>query len=484
MTAQLSPEAKRELGDKVNQAYSLLGAMTSKEDAAKVGVVSLSTFDLYEMQKAYGAVSVEELRERLENQAKADAANRVAGLEADQRRRAAFIGGLAYQGLVDVDASTDLSSLPPDALRSLPWHLPFTGPGGNGVTAVRREWSEHEALDAAKMLDWNVRKAAARWTLRSGQTGRTAHNKFLIVRDPIPRYAETCRCDAYHGRDGEDRYTFDGDGKRVKRDPCPWTVEWDLGMCGTQWNPEVQNEDLVDILAAFTADGRFRPSSAGWLEAGSRVFIQMKLAETRYVLGGIPTSLFLGIHNNFSGAGALKLGPTVVNDMCDNTFKRSEQLALGLAKVTHVGDVSRRAIAAGSEVLVALGFLDEYARNMEQLARIALSYADLTTVADAMVDGKASNPQAESQRTNRRIDLIGEILSDSTVPAELRRTGYGVTQTVNRVFTDLTGYGKARTPQARFNAATEPDGDGRQATRKVQAVIKKLASAKVQVVRP
>jgi hypothetical protein len=485
MTAQLSPEAKRELGDKVNQAYSLLGARTAAADAGKVGTVSLDSFDAYEMQKMYGNVSVEELRERLQRNAEADAADRLARLEADNRRRAEFIGGLAWRGVLRPDELTDYDALPAEVLADLPWHLPQTGPAGNGVTWVRPEWTPEEALDAAGMLDWNVRKATSRWTTRDGQHGRSAHNKFLIVRDPVDRYAERCRCADYHGRDGEETHTVDPKtGKRTRKDPCPWTVEWDLGQCGTQWNPEVQNEDLISILAAFTEDGHFHPESAGWLSAGSRVFVQMKLSETRFVLGADPTSLYLGVHNNFSGAGSLRLGPMIVRDACDNTYKQSEHTALGMAKVTHVGDVEGRAIEAGREALTALGFLDDYARDMEALARIQLSTADLATFADAMVNPKAPNTQAEEWRTNRRLALISEILGDQTVPAELRSTGFGAVQAVNRFFTDMTGFNRPRTAQARFNAATEPDGDGRQATRKAQAVINKIAKAKVQVVRP
>jgi hypothetical protein len=324
------------------------------------------------------------------------------------------------------------------------------------------------------MLDWNVRVAPARWTTRDGHRSRSARRTHLIVRDPVVRYADRCRCADYHGRQGEDKYTADAKGKPVRKDPCPWTVEWDLGECRADWKAEVQNEDLVGVLQAFAADGRFTPQSVLWLDGGTRVAIQMKLAESVFVLGDDPHGLYLTVENNFTGHGAAKAFATGVRFRCRNTHWFGQADAVAMGRAAHVGDVKRALTEVGRTAMRAAGFLDQYAADAERLAALELSLADVKAVADAAIPNS-------KQADFKRADLLGLILADETVPEELRgRTGWGVMQSVNR---GLANPKDTRTATGRLTSVWAPDGKARQGTAKARAVIDKLATRKVLVVR-
>jgi hypothetical protein len=477
----------------VNSAYSLSGARRTAEEAAVVGEVSLSQFDLAEMQKLYGEAEQAELLQRAQNQAEAAADRRVAELEAATRRRAEVVGGLAWAGPIDVTDQTNLDDLPDDALRNLPWNLPILGPAAYGTVHVRKSWTEAEALEAACMLDWNVRTTPARWSTkrRAGQSGssRAARNKNLIIRDPVDRYAARCRCADYHGRLGESKTTLDSDGRAIDKAPCPWTVEWDLGMCYGDWKAEVANEDLVGVLQAFAKDGRFSPQSALWLDGGTRVAIQMKMSESIFVLGADPHDLYLTVRNNFSGRGAATVDASGVRVMCDNTDRWGSMTAVAVGRAAHVGDVKAALTEVGKAAMRAAGYMDEYAKDAEQLAKLELSIPDLRTLTEAVIEDKGRvtrrdrAPQREyrSRVEYQRADLMGLLLADETVPAELRKTGYGAMQTVNRY---LANMGDKRTATSRLTAVWEPDGKAVVGTRKARQAIAKIASRRVQVVRP
>lgn len=467
-------QAAMDQAAQVNFAYSLAGANATAEEAAKVGQVSLSMFDQAEMQKLYSAEEQGRFLERMQAEAQDAAARRVADLQRQAEARAAVVGGLAYTSTLDIGADTDLDDLPEDALLDLPWNLPILGPAKYGTVHVRKSWTEWEALEAACMLDWNVRVAPARWTTRDGHRSRSARRTHLIVRDPVQRYADRCRCADYHGRDGEAKTYTNREGKEVRKDPCPWTVEWDLGECRADWKADIQNEDLVAVLQAFAADGRFTPQSVLWLEGGTKVAIQMKLAETLFVLGDDPHGLYLSAENNFSGKGATKMIASGVRYRCRNTNLFGEATAVAMGRAAHVGDVKRAMEEVGKLALRAAGFMDQYAKDAEALARLELSLSDVKAVVDAVVP--------DSKRADfAKADLMGLVLADETVPEELRgKTGWGVMQSINR---GLANPKDTRTATSRLTSVWAPDGKARLGTRKARQVIDKLATRKVQVVR-
>lgn len=468
----------------VNDAYSMAGARRTAAEAAAVGTVSLSQFDRAELEKLYPtpeaqAQYLEMLQEAEEDRAR----RRVEALKREEERRAAIVGGLAYTSVLDIPGGTDLDGLPEDALKDLPWNLPILGPDGYGTVHVRKNWTPHEALEAACMLDWNVRVVKAEWhtTKAHGNSIRRARRSRLIVRDPVERYAARCRCSNYHGRDGEDAYTETDEGKRIKKDPCPWTVEWDLGECRSDWRAEIQNEDLVDVLAAFTKDGTFTPQSCLWLDGGSRVAIQMKLADTRFVLGEDPHNLYLTIHNPFTGHGATKSFVTGVREACNNTFWWGESSAVVMGRAAHVGDIKGALTEVTRASLRAAGFMDQYAKDAEDLARIELSLSALKLVADEVIPVKGTTDRAADAAERQRTDLMALMLTDETVPPELRRTGYGAWQSVNNY---LANPPDTRTDTSRLTSVWAPDGKARKGTPKARQVILSVGRRRIQVARP
>jgi hypothetical protein len=452
----------------INDTYSLAGAEMSEAQAAEAGILSLAGWDKPELLKVYGTDNLEMAEQRMRQQQAASIERRVAAERQRQADRASIIGGLAWAGPIDVNDAADLDDLSDDIKRRLPWHIRNTGPGGNGTTFIRKSWTADEALEAAKMLDWNVRKAPARWSTSrdAGRSSRTSRGKFLIVRDPVPRYAATCQCDGFHQRPGET--------KTKGQELCPWLVEWDLGICRSEWKAEFQNEQMVDVLATFTELGEVTLSSAIWLRGGERVGVQMRMGDTWYALGrDDPHTSFLGIHNNFSGRGASIITEALVRDGCDNTYLQSEKRARAAVAVAHKGDMGAKLATVGAVMLEAEGYRTAYQRWAEELAAIEGTLKLAAATAEAVIP---DSPHAHFKRA----DAVGFWATDETLPDDLRRTGYGIVQSFNRL---LGQEGDKRTDTSRWSASMETDGKAHLGTKKAAAVVKKLGQRRVRVNR-
>lgn len=461
---------------KTNDTYSLAGAEMTAAEAAQVGVVTLSEYDRAELEWM-SPEARQNLLDQRQRQAEESAKRAAAAVAADQRRRSEMIGGLAWSADYNLD-ELDLDDLSDDMKLQLPWHVRFTGPKGNGVTAIRKDWTDaEEMMRAGKVWGWNVH------TVPIGKRG----NKNLIVRQAVPEYAETCRCPDYHGRPDERRTFIDQEtGDELPRPLCAWLEDdFDLGLCYSSWKPEPSPEELAEVLASFTESGEVIPSSVGWLDAGERIFIQMRMAETRFLFGPGTDAhrLYLGIHQHYTGHGAATVHISGVRESCSNTRRLGEAQAVAKGRVIHTGNVSAKMRDVGAHLARAAGYWDAYAKAEEELALTKLTTRDLFTAAETLIEGQPESQRAKTALENRRAAFVGFVLEDETVPSELRRTGFGLEQSTGRWFGNLAPSNN-RSDTARLNSVWDPDGAAVVKTRQVRKLIKTIGGqTKVQTVK-
>jgi Domain of unknown function (DUF932) len=479
------PETRQANADqaaRINATYSLAGADMTAEQAAVAGVARLSDWDLAEMQKAYQGMTREQIEAEMQKGLDQAAKDRVRRLELDSQTRAEVVGGLYQRGLIDVTDETVLDDLPDDLKLGLPWHLRFTGPRGNGVTVIRKSWDAEAAGRAAKVLGWEVQSIGREWTGRDGQTTYRDDNLRTITRRAIPDYAADCRCDGFHQRPGESRQTTTTeDGRELLQPLCGWLEEKALGQCRTGWNADTQMEDLIEVLGTFTETGEVIPETIGWLGGGERLFIQMRLSDVFGVLGGEDLwKTYLGIHQNYTGHGAASIHTSGVRIGCDNTRRWGERTASGIAKVRHDRKMKAAFKEAGRFLLEAQGYIRREQEMAERLAAIELELADYHTIAAALIEDRTSTEVGETQLANRRLELVGHLLSDDTLPADLRRTGYGAREATIRWFGQLAP-SLDRTDTARLNSAWDRTGSAMVAARQVTKVVQTIGGRRVKV---
>jgi len=168
-----------------------------------------------------------------------------------------------------------------------------------------------DALDAAHLSNWNVRKMALQVTQKPTLTkdGVTTPSPLAV-----PDYYATVRTNPVNG------------GLDV------------LGVVGSKYEP-VQNEASCELLDAITDESGAHFETAGALRGGRETFITMKLPNTMVFDGSQDrTEFYLAALNSHDGSSAWRGLITPVRIVCANT----QSAAIGSAKAWTTKPASSR----------------------------------------------------------------------------------------------------------------------------------------------
>jgi phage/plasmid-like protein (TIGR03299 family) len=151
-----------------------------------------------------------------------------------------------------------------------------------GVTLDSTMTAE-EALAAAHLVGWDVRKVALKTEPIIGPNGVT-------VLDIPDRFAT------------------------VYTNPLTGEVRY-LGTVGSHYDP-TQNEESTDLLQAVTDLSGAIFETAGSLRGGKETFVTIRLPETMLVGGKDPVGLYLAALNSHDGSSAQRCIVTPVRILC------------------------------------------------------------------------------------------------------------------------------------------------------------------------
>jgi phage/plasmid-like protein (TIGR03299 family) len=364
----------------INERYSQGGATRVIDQA---GNTALSAWDRAEMEKMAPAGQTVE--------------GWLAGLNADQRQRA--LDDLATRAQATTIGGLSIATHG-DRETYAPWHVGFTEKAG--VTVCTDEQTVFEAGENAGLFGWDVRNTPA--MRRDTTTGElvTSKQHSLLVLPANPALK------------------------------IPADVE--LGRAGADWNP-ISNEAVATALDGLRGDSPdpIRCESAGWLKGRTWTFFQLQIGETRFVLGDDPYKLYVGVHNPFTGWDATKLLITGVRTLCDNTFRLGEIHARALERVIHTGDTEAKLGPALAQMLRANGYMDQFAKDAERLARVDVSvdrFRDLAAELLPDPDDPVKSKITADRRARQRDELV-ELYTGNPRTETLEPTGYKAMQTVN-----------------------------------------------------
>lgn len=196
-----------------------------------------------------------------------------------------------------------------------------------------------EALEYARMADWNVHKQPHR----------------AVITD----------------EDGRERVVALPHQHNVVR-TNPFTGEPEvLGVVGDKWTP-FNNEEAAFVLEGLSVGSGAELVAAGPLRGGRKTFLALKLPEdsvfTSPVTGAEDaTSLYLALFNNHDGGGSLTGAITPIRVFCANQQRMIERTARSRFSLRHTGDVQVR-MAEIKELLSGwLDYRTEFDRAIEQM---------------------------------------------------------------------------------------------------------------------
>jgi len=355
--------------------------------------------------------------------------------------RLGIMGGLSVNGYDGAD-------------RWLPWHLPESGPNGLGITTVHNGDNADLAamMESAKLLDWPMKVVPGLFRLGNKRIAATrpdsrnpekAHPLCFLVRDEVHNWPVTT-----------------------------------LGQCGAKY-PIYRNEQLLEAFLRLSETGQINGDAVGHYDAGQKVFVAIRIGETRYVCGDDPHDLLLTGTLDHSGEGAIQLDIGVVRRFCLNTIKLAKVNARNVLSIAHKGsteNVAAKVDTGAVELLKAEQFFSEYERRQAELEQYEVTVDTFARqIAPELIEAESKGERASTMAETKRQALISNYESGDTL-ANLNFNGRRVLQAVSEHSQWLTD---TRTERGRFMSVWSESGDTVKRTRKAEKLVRTLGTRKI-----
>ncbi len=286
-----------------------------------------------------------------------------------------------------------------------------------------------EALEAAHMKGWNVRKQP----LVANVTYETVdHPLWGKVEMPIEATASV---------------PVDGKFVVVRDNPITGEVE-PLGVVGSFFEP-TQNEATTDLLMDITESTGAPIETLGALNYGRQTFVTMKLPqhiELDYKGYRDTTEVYIAVLNNHDGQGKLRAIVSPVRIVCANTQQIAEQDATSRVALRHTNGMNQRLAEVRRLLGITFRYIDTFQVKMDALLQAEREDAWLRGVLNEVFElDKAESDRAKASRTER-VSTVMELMRQSPSIAPVAGTAYAaynaVTEYVDH-FMPVQGGGNA-----------------------------------------
>ena len=262
---------------------------------------------------------------------------------------------------------------------------------------VGHEMAPAEALEAAHMNGWNVRK------IEHSQT----------IPNPLA--------------DGE-TITVAAPGQwTVLRDNPHTLMPEALAVVGDRWQP-YQNEETTDLLYDITDQSGAHIQTIGALDGGRRTFVTM-LMPTHVEFTGSEgfsdkTEVYLAVFNHHDGQGSLRAVISPVRVVCANTQRMAEAAAISTVALRHTGAPTAKLAEVRKLLGLTFTYTDVFAVEMEALIKAERDEAWVRAVFnDVFGVNKAESDKMRGARVER-VTQVMEIMRQSPSITPFAGTAY------------------------------------------------------------
>jgi phage/plasmid-like protein (TIGR03299 family) len=256
-----------------------------------------------------------------------------------------------------------------------------------------------EALEEARMADWNVRKIPHRQIValpEGGYTEVAVPNTYTVLR------------------------TNPDTGKPQA-----------LGSVGNRWTP-FQNEDCANLCKDIRDMSGVSPYAMGVTNGGRKTFMAMKFPKGFNFVSprtGIidVTDLFLVVFNSHDGYGSLTANLTPVRMFCCNQQRAAESMARSRFALRHTGDADERMNQLRELLSESYSYQDIYRRACEAQIERELDEDAVLHQLNKLL--KATDTDLTERQREIRGETVGRVLdiyNTSETVAPFHGTAYGL----------------------------------------------------------
>lgn len=256
--------------------------------------------------------------------------------------------------------------------------------------SVGHTMTAREALDAAHLAGWNVRKMPLQVPQEPviGDTGVTTPPPLAV-----PDFYATVRTNPINGR-------LDV-----------------LGVVGSKYEP-VQNEASCELLDALVDEsGGARYETAGALRGGRETFVTMKLPNSM-VFDGIDgskdrTDFYLAALNSHDGSSAFRFLVTPVRIVCANT----QSAAIGSAKasfaIRHTGGAHTSIQEARDALKLSWRYIEAFETEAAKLYAQPMDTEQIRQFANTLLEVESAGSEATARHRRERASGIVKLWNSS-----------------------------------------------------------------------
>lgn len=293
---------------------------------------------------------------------------------------------------------------------------------------VGHTMTAREALDAAHLSNWDVRKMALQ-----------VPQQPIITDDGVTTLAPLAVSDYY---------------ATVRTNPIHGGVDV-LGVVGSKYEP-VQNEASCDLLDAITDESGAHFETAGALRQGRETFITMKLPKTMIFDGRDgsqdTTEFYLAALNSHDGSSAWRALLTPVRIVCANT----QSAAIGSAKATfsirHTGGAKASIAEARAALKLTWRYIDVFEAEAAALYAAPMDTDDMRRFTNKLLDVDSATTTATLRHRREKATGIVKLWTSSPTIAPIAGTRWAAYNAVTEYLDHIVPIRGARTSSAASEA--------------------------------
>lgn len=255
-----------------------------------------------------------------------------------------------------------------------------------------------EALAAARLADWNVRK--------------------LPLQGIEPTIA------ALHPIAAPDRRMT------VRTNPATGRTDY-LGIVSDAYEI-IQNEEIADLLNQLVDDSGAHFETAGSLRGGRQVFVTMKLPETMTVAGiaGEVFENYLAFTTSHDGSTTARIDVTPVRIVCANTQRAALEQSMSHAVIRHSKSANRSIAAARETLGLTWKALDRFQAQAERLLDRTCTDERFSKLIEQLWPVEEDAGTRALRSAADRAAQLQDLFHHAPTQAEVRGTAWGALQAV------------------------------------------------------
>lgn len=253
-----------------------------------------------------------------------------------------------------------------------------------------------EALDAANMKGWDVRK--------------------------VPLMAEVEENGVVHDLEVPGKFLT------VRNNPIVEGQIDALGIVGSWYSP-FQNEETTALLDAIRDEGGAAIETIGAMKGGRETFVTMKLPEAMSFTapnGTVDTTeTYIAVLNSHDGSSPLRVLVTPVRIVCKNTQTMALNSAQAYWSIRHTTNMRGLVDEARRSLGLTFKYTDAFQAEVEGLIAKELDEAKVRETFAALVEADKAETERQRDGRNAQVGELMELYRTSDTVAMWKGTAFG-----------------------------------------------------------